>query len=261
MVSSIPNPALDAFIARVAPELLFGEVLVRKISDEFELTNIWDRGGASLRIVSLAELRDIAQFTAAKQFRPLKSAPTLQRGWRFIARNSSELDAALQHLYPGAVADWFAALQPHPPVTHYRDFTARQTGMYRVTTLSDGDVVLVARACCRKEFCLKHRLWTVEGLAAETAGEKSLIPCLEPCALLLEFARTAARIEQQEKRGVSLARSEMETCATALEQMVSHPRADLREADFGAADNPRRAQLLLEKFKPMLATESEHEHK
>jgi hypothetical protein len=262
MVSSIPNPALDAFIDRVAPELLFGEVLVRRISEEFDLRNIWDRETTSLRMVSVAELRDIAQFTATKQFRPLKSAPTLQHGWRFVARNSSELDAALQCLYPGAVADWFAALQPDAPVTHYRDFTARQTGMYRVTTmLSDDQVALVARACCRKEFCLKLRLWTVEGLAADAAAEKSLIPCLEPCAVLLEFARMAARIEQQEKRGVSLAPAEIETCATALEQMVARPRADLREADFAAADNPRRAQLLLEKLKPVLAMKGEHEHK
>jgi len=28
-------------------------------------------------------------------------------------------------------------------------------------------------------------------------SEKSVIPCLEPCAILLEFARKTARLEQQ----------------------------------------------------------------
>ena len=256
MVSAIPNPALDAFVARIAPELVLGEVLVRSMADGFELTHVQERDAASLRTVALGELRDLAQSTAAKQFRPLKSAPTLQRGWRFLARNSSELDGALQCLYPGAVADWFAAQRPDPPVTHYRDFTARQTGIYRVTTmLSDEQVAAVAHACCHQRFCLKQRLWTVKGLAADMATEKSLIPCLEPCAVLLEFARAAARLEQQEKRVGSWA------SGAALEQIVARPRSDLRETDFAAPDNPRRAQLLLEKLKPVLATKGEDENK
>src|SRR5687767_2540149 len=111
MVSAIPNPALDAFIARVSPELIFAEVLVRKASNGFDLRNAVDRDVVSLRLASTDELREIAQFTEHKQFRPLKSAPTLRRGWHFYARNSSELEFALQCLYPAAIVDWFAAQQ------------------------------------------------------------------------------------------------------------------------------------------------------
>lgn len=262
MVSALSNPALDALVARIAPELVFGEVLIRKTAAGFELSHAQDATASSLRTVTLGDLRDMAQFTSAKQFRPLKSAPTLQKGWRFIAPSSRALEGGLSCLYPGAVADWFAGQQPEPPVTHYRDFTSRQTGMYRITTmLSDEQVATVARACCHERFCLKQRLWTVEGLATDTVPEKSLIPCLEPCAILLEFARTAMRLEQQARCGLSWAPGEMATCAAALEQMAARPRADLREADFTAPDNPRRAQLLLEKLKPVLATKGEDENR
>jgi hypothetical protein len=259
MVSAIANPALDAFVAEIRSELLFGELLVRAKEDAYELIHAADRNIARLRDVSLIELRQLAQFTSGKQFRPLKSAPTLQGGWRFTASNSSELGAALQMLYPGAVADWFAARQPNPPVTDYRSYTSRQTGMYRVTAmLNDGQAAAVTRAGCHRRFCLKRRLWTTEGLSPDTEG-KSLIPCLEPCAVLLEFARTVARIEQRPPRVLALAVEDIEAVTAALEQALEGP-ATVREADFSAVGNPRRLQLLLEKLEPALALTNQHEN-
>ena len=89
----------------------------------------------------------------------------------------------------------------------------------------------------------------MEGLAADNSDAKSLIPCLEPCAVLLEFARTAVRIEQRQVLSMSLASEEVETLAVALEHLLEEP-CEIREADFSAADNSRRIQLLLEKIKP-----------
>ena len=255
MVSAIPNPALEAFITLVAPELVFGEVLLRQTQDGFEARNVADREVNPLRNVSLAELHGIAQFTERKAFRPLKSAPNLPRGWQFLARNHTELDDALRHLYPGAVADWFAARQPDPPVTHYREFTARQSGMYRITSMLDDEQVgQVARACCHRRFCLKQRLWTVEGLPPDGAAEKSLIPCLEPCAILLEFARTVVRLEQNEPFRTPELADERRALAGSLEQMAQSPNSEIREADFSAPQNPRRAQWLLEKLRPIQVT-------
>ncbi len=254
MVSAIPNPALEAFIARVAPELVFAEVLLRQAMGGFEMRHVADRDVNPLRSVSLVELRGIAQFTERKLFRPLKSAPNLQRGWQFLARSHTELDEALRHLYPGAVTDWFAAQQPEPPITHYRDFTLRQTGMYRITTmLNDEQAAQVTQSCCHRRFCLKQRLWTVEGLPADGVAEKSLIPCLEPCALLLEFARTVVRLEQSEPFHAPESAAERESLAVRLEQIASAPPGEIREADFSAVRNPRRAQWLLEKLKTMSA--------
>ena len=246
----VPNPALKAFVACIAPELVFAQVLLRRSGEGFELRHVLDRDVSSLREVAVNELRELAQFTEQKQFRPLKSAPTLRRGWRCVARDAAELDEALRHLYPGAMADWFAAQQSQPPVTHYREFTARQSGMYRITTmLSDAQVVEVARACCHRRFCLKQRLWTVEGLRPDAVPEKSLVPCLEPCAVLLEFARTVVRLQQAEESDAWPQKEEPVFSVEELERMASMRPVEIREADFSVPENPRRAQWCLEKLK------------
>jgi hypothetical protein len=153
-----------------------------------------------LREIGLSDARELAQFTASGEFRPLKSAPNLQRGWRMVASDDDELDSALGRLYPGAIADWFAAQSSNPPATHYREYTNRQSGMYRITTmLDDAQVTEVIGGVCDRGHCLKRRLWTIEGLSPDAASEKSIIPCLEPCAVLMEAARTAVRSEQREK--------------------------------------------------------------
>lgn len=193
------NPALEKFVAQIGSELLLAQLLIIRRERGYELRHVADRATASdnLRPTQLHELRSLAQFTAAGAFRPLKSAPSLQSGWRAIVAGEAELESALNQLYPGAIADWFAAQSPQPPVTHYREFTGRQTGMYRITTkLDDTHAAQVIRACCDKELCLKRRLWTVAGLEPDPAAGKSLIPCLEPCAVLLESARKAVRSEQ-----------------------------------------------------------------
>jgi hypothetical protein len=191
----------------------------------------------------------LAQFTAAGAFRPLKSAPNLQSGWRLVVKDDVELGSALDQLYPGAAADWFAAQSSDPPVAHYREFTARQTGMYRITTLlTDAQAAGAARACCHPSFCLKRRIWTVNGLTPDDDAGKSLIPCLEPCALLLEFARKVMRIEQEDKVKLELSPDEIATLSAALRTALEHPDPVSREADFNSPKNPRRLRLLFDKL-------------
>lgn len=261
MVSTVLNPALEQFAALIAPELIVGQVLIRRTAEGFALSHVADRDASSLRVLSVEQLRALADFTEQKQYRPLKSAPTLPRGWSCAASNLAELDAALRHLYPGAMADWFAAQQQVPPATHYREFTARQTGMYRTTTmLNDAQVAQVARAGCHVRFCLKRRLWTVEGLPADAVSEKSLIPCLEPCAVLLEFARASARLEQREKQSMPLTEAEIAALSAALQTALQSSAADSREGDFSAPDNARRWQWLLEKLKSLSEKKDKNEH-
>jgi hypothetical protein len=208
------------------------------------------RAKTELRLTPVTELRSLAMHTASGAFRPLKSAPNLQAGWRAAAQGDEELESAVHQLYPGAIADWFAAQQQPAPVTHYREFTGRQTGMYRVTTmLTDEQAAQMTRACCHRRFCLKRRLWTVGRLEADAAREKSLIPCLEPCAILLEFARKTLRMEQEEKESVSLPAVEPEMVQAALEIALDGSPSAVKEADFDSPANPRRLQLVLEKLK------------
>ncbi len=249
-MTAVTNPALEKFAAYIGDELLVAQAIIRRMPRGFELRHESDRAAdaSSLRPVTMSDLRSLAQSTAAGAFRPLKSAPTLVTGWIATADTPAQLEFALSQLYPGFIADWFAARSPAPPITHYREYTGRQTGMYRVTTmLTDGQAAGMIFACCHPRFCLKQRLWTVPGLDPDGAGAKSIIPCLEPCAVLLEFARKAARLEQEEKVTVTLAPSELESLRAALEQALSTPAE--READFNSPANPRRAQLLLERLK------------
>lgn len=249
IMSADTNPALHAFAALIAPELTLGQVFLRRVMEGFELRHVADRAVAMLRAVTPEELRSLAQFTSGGVFRPLKSAPNLETGWRCLARNEEELETALRQLYPGAIADWHAAQASSPPVTHYREFTARQTGMYRATALlTDTQAAQMARAGCHRKFCLKQRLWTVEGLPADVAAEKSMMPCLEPCPVLLEFARQAQRIELEDKLRFDLAPDDARTLQSALQAALRHADGGGREADFSADGNPRRLQLVLEKL-------------
>jgi hypothetical protein len=250
-------------------------------------------------------LRELAQTTESGAFRPLKSAPNLRRGWIADARSVPELGRALDSLYPGFIPDWYAthmdsaredsrptaaikagshggasvpASREHAGsaplaarkdlVTSYRDFTNRQTGMYRITqNLTDEQAAAAIRACCHVRFCLKQRLWTVQGQPPDAPqgrgpGEgqfrsegnpsnltaKSIIPCLEPCAIMLEFARAAARIEQSPR--VQIAQDDVASIAVSLRETVAHFHPLIREADFSAPENPRRLQLVLEKLTP-----------
>jgi hypothetical protein len=244
------NPALHQFADQLGDAFVLAQVLVSRHGPAFELRHVDDKGkdASQLRDLKPEALRTLAQFTADGEFRPLKSAPNLASGWRAAAADVEELGFALERLYPGAIADWFAASAPVPPVTHYREFTARQTGMYRLTTkLDDAQAARVAGACCEARFCLKRRLWTVPGLGPDEAGAKSLIPCLEPCAVLLEFARKAVRLEQEDKMHLELSAGEVATLQETVRLALGAKPAG-READFTQPANPRRIRWLLSKL-------------
>lgn len=259
-LTSANHPALQAFVAQIGAELALAQALIRRVEPGYELRHVADRDRAptTLRELRVNELRELARFTASGAFRPLKAAPNLPAGWLLRVKDEAVLETALSALYPGTIGDWFAAQSPSPPVTNYREFSNRQTGMYRITAmLEDAQAAQVARACCDKNHCLKRRIWTVNRLEAEGIEEKSLIPCLEPCAILLEFARKTMRVEQEKKLRLELSPSEAVTLAVALRTALAHPDTTLREADFNAPANPRRIQLLLEKIRPLAAASEE----
>jgi hypothetical protein len=200
---SWPNRAFEAFLANFRHQIVWAEVLVERSEQFFLLRHTADREFSPdrLRNITVAEVRDLANFTENREFRPLKSAPTLRRGWILTCRSPAELWRVLQDLYPGSIPDWFATQNASPPVTHYREFTNRQSGMYRITQmLSNEEVAEVIHSTCSAQSCLKRRLWTIEGFEIDSSESKSLIPCLEPCAILLENARKAMRAAQEHTR-------------------------------------------------------------
>jgi hypothetical protein len=255
------HPALQTFLADWGQSegqkdrpCLFAQVSIHRLGRGFELRHQADQGAdlRSLRTVPVQELRALAQTTAAGAFRPLRSAPNLASGWRTEVPDELELESALQQLYPGALADWYAVRLSTRSATSFREFTRRQSGMYRITAmLSDAQAARITRACCPARFCLKRRLWTVGAEPVDSVAEKSLIPCLEPCAIFLEFARKAARIDQESALEVPTTPTDRETALTALSQVLAAGLKEFkgREADFDDPTNPRRVALCYEKLK------------
>ena len=259
-MTAFRNPALEHFLTQVGEGTVLAQVSIRPVAGgRWELRHHDDATTetATLKSCAVTELQSLAQTTAGGAFRPLKAAPNLRRGWRAEAATAAELESALRQLYPGALADWYAVASGKAEPTHYREYTNRQTGMYRITTmLDDAEAAQVIEVCCGKQFCLKRRLWTSEGLAPDAVEGKSMIPCLEPCAVWLEFARKAMRISQEPLVPLTLAPSDLEAVQAALEAAgapQAHGEASQREADFGEALNPRRVALLLRKLAPALA--------
>lgn len=246
-MTKMENPALNAFVAALSDRMAFAEVQISRRGNVFELRHVTDEDAtdSGLEPLEIESLRVLASHTQEGRFRPLKSAPNLRRGWRALAHTGEELERALAHLYPGALSDWFAAGRPNPPVTHYRDFVNRQTGMYRIAQmLTDGQVRDLAHAGCHRDACLKRRLWGGPELAADEPAEKSVIPCLELCAVMLEFARKSMRLEQGEKAVAKIAERDLETLLAAVDLALANPAANEREGDFNAPDNPRRLRRL-----------------
>ena len=201
MTAGFRSPALQWFVQQIGDELLVAQVLLRRKGGGFELRQIGDREVSSekLTLQPPEGARGIAQSAEDGSFRPLKSSPSLRRGWLILAASDLELETALNGFYPGFIPDLFALRTSTPHVTHYRGFTNRQTGMYRITTfLTDAEAYSMASKCCSAEYCLKQRLWSVEGLPVDELEGRSLIPCLEPCAILLEYARKVVRTSQRE---------------------------------------------------------------
>ena len=199
---NIDNPWLAHFINARWDEVIIAQVVVKRTAGGFELRHTSDTGAdvGGLKAIRPIDARKIANFTKEGRYRPLKSASDFPRGWLVRANSPEELEEALNHLYPNALADRYALNQTPPPITGYREFTARQTGMYRITTfLSDNEVSAVIDNVCTAG-CLKQRLWTVGKYPTDKPDEKSTIPCLEPCALLLEAARKEVRELQKNER-------------------------------------------------------------
>jgi hypothetical protein len=165
------------------------------------------------------------------------------------------LGEVVERFYPGAIADWWTARGAAAAATPFRTFAARQSGMYRVVrTLDDAGVESAIGAVCDRRFCLKRRLWGAGDFAPEAESEKSIIPCLEPCALFLEFSRRVARMAQEARVDLELAASEVGTLEEALKHASEAPVAGARAADFSSPLNARRVEWVLRKLRRAAST-------
>ncbi|MCE0497743.1 MAG: hypothetical protein LV481_07340 [Methylacidiphilales bacterium] len=187
--SPAPANAIDDELARFLeqnpPPWKIGELLIRP---GFELRHRDDRDSdpAKLQnVTSIAGLREWIRLDRHGNFRPLRAAPNLRRGWIYHAGDLPTLHLALDYLYPAALANWMMARQGGLPATPWRETAERQTGRLRVVREIDDAALheLVAQHCQRG--CLKRRLWPpATQHTGENPGEIPLL-CPEACNFLV----------------------------------------------------------------------------
>src|SRR5919198_94787 len=82
-----------------------GQILVRKTGKSFLLFHRDDEARDDLEMFQDPEdAIEIARYDDSGNYRPLKTAPNLRRGWRMQLRTFDELRRALDHFYPGRLA-------------------------------------------------------------------------------------------------------------------------------------------------------------
>jgi sirohydrochlorin cobaltochelatase len=140
-----------------------GQILVRKIQvGRFVLSHRDDETFDKLKTFQSAEdAIDIAKYDDAGNYRPLKTAPSLRRGWRLELDSVEELRRALDYFYPGRLAMFAAWKSNKLETTPLRETLDRQSGMYRVAAkISDSQINdLVADFCRSDGGCVRTILW------------------------------------------------------------------------------------------------------
>lgn len=190
-----------------------GELEFAESSSGYLLYHWSDRHSLSKARVyrSIQDARQIAKYSSAGAYRPLKGAPNLPGGWLMELAEIGDLLRALDYFYPGAIGTWLAyqAGTAHPVCL--RQTLNRQTGMYRVTRkLTDDQAQNLVRDACRSDCrCLRTILWGIEENQRpdflpssksdptfdQTRQKRASLPflCLEACNVLVAAAKTAMK--------------------------------------------------------------------
>lgn len=199
------NQALAAWLAAGRDQI--GQVSISANADgTHSLRHVEDRGLDDLQVHhSPQDALFIARNDAAGAFRPLHSAPTLNRGWRIDLGTLDELRQALDFIYPAAVGMAHALEQERLAAVPLRDLLGRQTGMYRfANNITDEQAHAMVGKSCANTNCLRRILWPLTrsqpmaGAAqAKTQPDhaESAIPllCIEACTHIVSAARKVAR--------------------------------------------------------------------
>ena len=184
---------------RIGQILLCSDYTLRHAEDA-------DRDDLDL-FTSATNARQIARYDSRGEFRPLKTAPNLRRGWLLKLSSLEEMERAIEYFYPAALGLWLSFLTGSLQSTSLRQTLDRQTGMYRITQLLKPDQAqeLVAKCCTSEGGCLRTILWDLapgDPLSGFPSAKLSLdtlpndrIPliCREVCNLVVAAARPIAK--------------------------------------------------------------------
>ena len=192
-----------------------GQIAIESGDDGTFVLRHREDGGRTHLVVSekADDAAELARFDDAGKYRPLKTAPTLRRGWKLRLTNLAELSLALDLFYPGRLAAFLAFERNELLATPLRDTLERQTGMYRIAAQIREEQAdeLVGRFCRSEGGCLRTILWRrdAEGTIPSTrlppakfdprhdqaGGAEPVVPllCQEACNLLVAEARAVVQ--------------------------------------------------------------------
>lgn len=193
---------LAHFLSEAPPPWKIGEVMIRAALDaSFELIHRDDLEGdpASLRSVeSPAGLREWIRLDRSENFRPLRAAPNLQRGWIYRAANLAHLQLALDYLYPAELANWLLWRQGKLPATPWQETAERQTGRFRIVReIVAPDLEFLVEHHCQAG-CLKQRLWPPAKQSMHADANEIALLCPEACNFLVGKARAKLKGTDEE---------------------------------------------------------------
>lgn len=185
-----------AFLSWLEPESstgamirTLGELAIAVEGARFEVRHRCDRGIPASRLDELATASDVrnrTQFDADGQYRPLRSARTLPRGWVIRDLGLDGLLRAVRAVYPASIDHWHRARNGTLEPTPFAAVVDRQTGRYRdLDGLGADPLRRTVEATCGN--CVRSPTWH-DDEAASTADD---IPCPQPCSVFLEAARSA----------------------------------------------------------------------
>jgi sirohydrochlorin cobaltochelatase len=215
----MPDAIEKALAAVLSERSAIGEILILTRDAGFALCHRDDEAADRLRIFRQPEdAIQIAQFDDSGNYRPLKTAPSLPRGWRLEVVDLSQLRRALDYFYPGRLAALAFWRQGKLNTTSLRETLERQSGMYRVAAKISEDKIddVVGKACRSDTRCLRTILWKRDKNGAipsaklprekfdpthdQTGRGNHAIPllCQEICSIVLNECRKAAKGEIDE---------------------------------------------------------------
>ncbi len=158
----MPDSIERALEAALTDRCCLGQILIQKTNNGFALSHREDEARNDLQTSRNAEEAvKIAKYDDAGDYRPLKTAPNVRRGWRLTLKTLEELKRALDYFYPGRLAVFAAWKTGQLRTTSLRDTLDRQSGMYRVAAkISDAQIDDAVGDFCRSDGgCLRTILW------------------------------------------------------------------------------------------------------
>jgi hypothetical protein len=197
------------------------------------------------------DARDIGTLDADGQYRPLRTAPSLNSGWLFPDLTADEVYEAVEAFYPATVVNWHREQRGELDIDHWRDEQDRQSGIYNlITVLPDEAVEWATAACCDDSQCLKRREWELsEDEPLDADGGDGVFPCREPCSMVVAAGREWAKLEREDTQTYEfeLTPSEKEQLEEIVDAVADDTVDEIREADLDEGANRYRVRYLREK--------------